>query len=394
MKDIVTQKASELGAALQASEGRSRLITGCLGFCRRLAFWAMLAYLAALLGWFGVMRLVGEKNIFVAFCLYLPPALWLLPLPVLGALSLLLLDWKGLAAGTATTAMVLYVFLDLRHHPYNESLADQASQEALVVLTNNRGQNMGQSLKPFKDRIRPDIMAFQESGGRARAYLADPGYAEFPYAEQIGEFVLLSKWPLDPPSLFQRQVQLPSRKGARTLPIAARFVVHHPKGNLVVYNVHLPSPRDTLNYFKRGAFLYGLIGLPGTPWAEKRRINQAPWDERVAAAAELAAAAAGESLPTFLAGDFNMPSWGYIRSFFNPDFQDAHAKAGNGFGLSFPGSTHNPLSAGGPWLRIDYLFSRGRDPWSLEQCVTEPDRASQHRAVAARWTWRNAKQTP
>ena len=88
-----------------------------------------------------------------------------------------------------------------------------------------------------------------------------------------------------------------------------------------------------------------------------------------------------DALPVILVGDFNSPHVGYVHRLITRDMGDAHDAAGDGFGWTFPGSTHNPLSAGGPWMRIDYVFYSRH--WRAVKCITEPERASQHRALTA-----------
>lgn len=82
-----------------------------------------------------------------------------------------------------------------------------------------------------------------------------------------------------------------------------------------------------------------------------------------------------------MAGDTNAPATGYIHHLLTRKFTDAHEAAGKGLGMSFPGSTHSPLSLGGPWMRIDKLLCNHL--WHPLWNIAEPDRPSQHRAVAA-----------
>lgn len=87
-----------------------------------------------------------------------------------------------------------------------------------------------------------------------------------------------------------------------------------------------------------------------------------------------------ESDPVLLAGDFNTPPMGPIHSQLTKGLQDSHIAAGSGFGFTFPGDTHNPLSLFQPWLRLDRIhFSKH---WQALHCSTF-DMPAQHLPVIA-----------
>jgi len=248
-------------------------------------------------------------------------------------------------------------------------------ERSLTVLSYNRGQHLNQSLQPFKNRVHPDIIALQDAPNRARGYSQAPGYSEFSTFENEGEHTILSRYPVTDQSLITLKAGGREEKGA------ARFVIDCKGQPVALYSVHTLSPRDTLIWYRYGAFLYGVIGLPGTPWNEKRQTMQAFWDRRIDIARQLRERIQAETIPCIVAGDFNAPAGGHIHGLFTSILTDAHRAAGKGFGYTFPGVTRNPLSGGGPWMRIDYIFSS--DDWKTHRCITESDRPSQHRALAA-----------
>ncbi len=350
---------------------------------RSLRFWlALLLGAPAILYCIGLLLspwllgFVGERNLTSAFALYLPRTLFLLPLIVVIPL-LLLIQWRLLPL-PILSAVVFWMVGMGWNTGGNTTIVPSDSRQTLNVLTYNRGQHMNQSLQPFKEATLPDIIALQEAPGRAAGYTKAVGYEEFGFTDSEGEFTLLSRYPI----LSSTSIIIPA--GSRPMQPAARFEIDFANTPIALYSIHFLSPRDTLSYYRRGAFLYGILGLPGTPWAEKRRINQQFWDDRIAQAEELARIVREDPLPAIVVGDFNAPAGGYIHGLFLDDLNDAHAEAGHGFGYTFPGTTRNPLSLGGPWMRIDYLFAQ-KDHWETEWCVTEPDRPSQHRAVAAQF---------
>jgi vancomycin resistance protein VanJ len=367
-----------LGQTLADDEARGKCIARLSGGLRRFLGTSTFGYALLLAGLTVGFRWVGEKNLTLAFLLYLPRSLFLLPGLFL-LLPALLFHRRSALALALSSLLFLFAAMGLRAKG-EPGASPAVSGESLTVLTYNRGQHMNQSLKPFKNRVRPDLILLQEAPGRASGYLADDDYRDYAHAVDLGEFTLLSRYPILGSELVVLETQAPSP------PLAARFVIDFAGQPVVVYSVHPASPRDTLNYYRRGAFLYGIIGLPGTPWSEPRRVNQAYWDRRIDEAEVLLERVASESFPVILAGDLNAPAGGYIHRLFQDQLEDAHATAGHGFGYTFPGTTRFPLSLGGPWMRIDYLF--GNSHWETTWCLTEKKRPSQHRALAAQFRLR------
>lgn len=341
---------------------------------RSLTFWLTLIYFLLGAGLCLAMRFVGEHNITTAFLLYLPPLIWFVPLVPLMFLGLVF-HRRCLLAQLAMGGLLLVVWLGYSFSGHSLGAGDGDRTAQLVVMTYNRGQNMNQSLQPFKNAIHPDILVFQEAAGRAAGFRQSAEYAEFGHAADIGEFTVLSCYPIGSRSLIPADA---NPRSAR----AARFVIDW-NGRLVsLYAVHLMTPREVLGHYKRGAFLWGVLGVPGTPWAAKRRECQKFWDQQFADARQILAAVHADTNPCILAGDFNAPHTGCIHGMLAAEMVDAHAAAGHGFGFTFPGVTRNPLSLGGPWMRIDYIWFDHH--WEADECITEPDRPSQHRAVVAR----------
>ncbi len=358
--------AHGLQAALVGALAKHGLAGLLLLLARRLlALCCCLQSVCLLLVWLLLSR-VGEHNVTTAFLLYLPPALWFLPCALLLPPALLCARRAGLLL-LLVTAALLPGWLQLRLTSQDWTAPPAAG--TLTVLTYNRGQQGSQSLQPFKNLARPDVMVLQDAGSRAERYLQSEGYTEFSDASSVGEHTLVSRHPI---------VEA-AAQGAR----AARFVIDWQGTRVAVYSVHFYTPRHALQALQGGGFLYGVLGLPGTPLAEGRRQRQQFWDAQLADARDLLAAVRGETLPFIVAGDFNAPHVGRLYRLLAAEWTDAHAAAGRGFGMTFPGETRNPLSAGGPWLRIDYLFAGAG--WQVDACVTEPERASQHRALAARF---------
>lgn len=340
-------------------------VMGVLAGCLTLGVWSFLHY-------------AGHHNPTSAFLLYLPVWLWSLPVLVM-LVPTLLLDF--LKSGMFLMAVALFYFFVLMGYRVDGACAGRSAEAAHVlrVMSYNRGQSQGTSLKPFKEATRPDVLALQDAGKRLGGYANDPAYSELSYVDGMGEFVLLSKHPIVRKDL----VTLPGdgSEGGKVT-VAARFELDWSSKRVVLYSVHLPTPRPMLDAERWGGFLWGLLGIPGTRWEEKRLTRQRYWDGKMALAEQLASMIQKESLPCIVVGDFNAPDLGPVYRLFAGDLQDGHKVAGSGLGFTFPGITRNPLALRQPWLRLDYIFA-DRDHWKVLCHVTEPGRGSQHRAVFA-----------
>ena len=166
-------------------------------------------------------------------------------------------------------------------------------------------------------------------------------------------------------------------------PVAARYEVQIGGRITAVYSIHLPTPRQQLSRFLGGRRILG--DLAGHGHRAPAFGNYREWLQERFRLAQALAGVLGEGWvpPMIVGGDFNTPDHGYIYHLFAREMTDAFACVGRGWGLTFPGSTHNPISFFGPWLRIDYFFT-GRG-WRVTECRPEPGRKSQHKAVFARF---------
>jgi endonuclease/exonuclease/phosphatase (EEP) superfamily protein YafD len=141
----------------------------------------------------------------------------------------------------------------------------------------------------------------------------------------------------------------------------------------------MPTPRGDF------AKLTGLGLLRELAGHNRRRSDGMSFSEAMTARVQLARDLAGvfsrDQRPFLAVGDFNMPPDGYVHRVITWGLVDSFAQAGRGLGFTFPCDTHNPLTLGGPWLRIDYIL--GGPGWRATDCSVEPDRRSKHRAVVA-----------
>lgn len=365
----------KVGEFLVEDDKRKRLVSRLRLACRVFLVTPCVLYGILLIIGMICFPFAGENNVTIAFFLYLPRVIFLLPAAVFLPLALIS-DWRS-AIFLFASCLAFFIFAMGWESGAVPKPTQSETGKTLSVLTYNRGQHANQSLQPFKNATDPDIIILQESGKRASRYAVAEGYEKFTHTLDEAEFTLLSRYPiLGSQSIVPEAAQ-------NNLPPAARFELDFAGTRIALYAIHTESPRDTLLYYRRGAFLWGILGFPGTPFASKRKANQAYWDGRIAEARELKDIFARDPLPTLIAGDLNAPAGGYIHRLFLSEFQDAHREGGAGFGFTFPGTTRNPLSGGGPWMRIDYLFCDAQ--WEPVWCITEKDRPSQHRAVTAQF---------
>ncbi len=325
---------------------------------RRVAVLALtMAYVVGLAVMLLGTALGADRAVFWSVTAFLPPLGWLVPLLVLAPLAALWHRWL-LVVDAACVVLVLGPFMGFcLGHPREVP----PGGVAVRVGTINDGTNLGTSPMPWLTARAPDLVAVQEvnrQGPELAAVL--PGFT----AETIGEYLLLSRWPLS-------EVGVPEGLDGEPAPYAARCVVEHPARRFVLYTVHLPTRRDIFGDFRgRGLFDGGTWARAREDLAERRRLAQA-----------LLARIEEETLPVIVAGDFNFTPLSVSHDRFSASLTDAFASAGRGYGFTVPGITRNPVGLYRPWLRLDYVFAG--PAWEVLSAEVEPARQSQHRAMLA-----------
>jgi vancomycin resistance protein VanJ len=360
----------------ETATSEASLLRGCFRLLKLATRFTILLYLLALalLAW--SLDRFGQTNLTTAALMYLPPMAWIAPAFIL-FLPALLLDWKSALLLPVSAGLYFVFFLDYQWRPQVTPGAPTPF-DTVRVLTWNRGQGKKASLRTYSETLKPDFILLQDAAGRGAGYRKDPAYAEFREVAQTGEFVIMSRWPI----LSAEGIGARTTTGslARGGPVAARFVVVAAGRRITLYSIHLPSPRDALESYKRGSFLWGVLGVPGTPWESKKRHYQAFWDEKVSLAREILERAEAEEGPLILAGDFNTPAFGPIYRMFAGSFTDAHTTTGSGLGFTFPGDTGNPFALFQPWLRLDQIHASQH--WQVLNTAPQ-DAAAQHLPVFA-----------
>ncbi|MBT3287727.1 MAG: hypothetical protein HN380_10310 [Victivallales bacterium] len=337
-------------------------------FCQVLLWIASGGYALGLGAWLLWLEHAGDMWWCTWFFVYLPPAMFLFPLGLLVPLALLL-DWRQLIVHGLCVLAVFLLYEDLEWHM---SRSPREERTVLRVLSNNIGQHGKHALTPFVEKQDPDLILLQAAFSRGPRYVKQYGERGL-HTVYEGEYVCASKHPVVSSELLA-EITCDKR------PAAARFVLNVQGQRLVVYNVHIASPRDLLGKLRGRGFiaqlLHGFGISAGRDYGASEQVA-----ERLRTAEELVERIAQETDPVIVAGDFNIPARGRAYHLFAGELTDTFEVRGRGYGFTFPGKTRNPFSLFGPWLRLDLVFASKE--WRVLDCIVEPDRPSQHRAVVA-----------
>jgi endonuclease/exonuclease/phosphatase (EEP) superfamily protein YafD len=356
-----TSSAPALPVPPAISAGSRRLadqLRGALGLFTWLYGLSLVVLFVALEWW-------GESNWLLSLPLFAPPQLFLAPLLLLTPACLLvrprLCLWH-----IAFVVAVAFGFMTFRWAP-----RPAPDGPAITVVTHNAGQGNVPQFDKFLATGKPDVILLQDARSRAPRFSAR--HPEYEVAV-CGEYVLASRHRI-------RQAVLLAEPNFDGRPLAARFEVELGGKPVAFYGVHFPTPRGQFHRFLSRRLVGDFLGegtLPGgfayySAWISTRHDL----------ARSLAKLLENEPLPFIVGGDFNMPDHGAIYHLFARQMDDAFARSGRGWGMTFPGYIRQPAGLLGPWLRLDYLFA-GRG-WTPISCDVEPGRESQHCAVVARF---------
>jgi endonuclease/exonuclease/phosphatase (EEP) superfamily protein YafD len=328
---------------------------------------AIFSYAICLLLLFLAMELAGERVWPLAVLLYLPQWVFLLPLIVLVPAALL----AEVSLGAYATLLGI-VIIFFWHMPFYPGIGGGSDRIQMKIITNNYAENHGLSIKPFIAAEDPDFVALEDARGLWPAF-----QRLYPnrYVTGTGQFTFISRAPVKSVT----SLGWPLWRGN---PVAAVFEVPWHGEDLAIYTVHMPTPRGDFAKLTGLGFIREILGRnkarsDGMSFADSMTA-------RVELARELATVFQNEKRPFVAVGDFNMPPDGYVHHVITWGLIDCFEQAGRGFGFTFPCDRHNPLTLGGPWLRIDYVLA-GTD-WQTIDCRVEPNRRSKHRAVVATLT--------
>ena len=373
-RDYPPDNADEPSSAPQPGRAREHGVprSNDVSLMQRLLTWsrfllgAMTAvYCVALLALLYGLEYRAEEHPFLSTGMYLPPWGWLLPLAVLAPLSLLFYA-RLLIPQVLCVPVVLFAFMDLRWHNWPVAL-----NPTIKLVTNNIGESHKTSFKDFADLQAADLIALQDANASARG----PKIAEqYPDRYVVGkdQFILVSKfliraadalpWP-DPAAPQQR--------------VAAWFEVEAHGQPLLIFMVHMPTPRDQIVAMKGLGAFSALLGREGGHGSKVREENAAFFKQQMKLAQDIVALTKTAKVPFIVCGDFNVPTHGEIYRLYRDNWIEAFNVCGQGVGATFPGDSHIP-----PWLRLDNIYC-GKTGLRPVHAEAEAGRKSQHLSLAA-----------
>jgi endonuclease/exonuclease/phosphatase (EEP) superfamily protein YafD len=301
------------------------------------------AYPVSLVATALVLRYVGEAWWVSTVGLYLPRLGFALPLPFI-ALGLHQCRMRRLLAlqgvGVLTIVFPLMGFVP----PWPNGHGDGPTVRVLSFNVNSGHSGIAVVMDQI-GRYSPDVVLLQETGGNAG--LVPPLKALYPTVEVSGQFVMASRYTLAPST----DVAMDPTSAAPEHDSFQRRVLDTPLGRIVVYDVHTLSPRAALfglrgKHGLRGEITSGrLFRGDGAPSLEGNASHRAAEVEAVVEAA------AKETDPVILAGDTNLPGLSPVLHRFLSTYDDGFARAGWGFGYTFPTDKWRP------WMRIDRIMT-------------------------------------
>jgi len=333
---------------------------------RTVLTFATVVYFLGLIALMFLLSWWGERNWILSILLFVPAVIWLLPLFLLAPCQIFIrpkLCWISLAA----VIVLGFVYLD-----FNWAFFGNENKRGLTLLTNNVGGRKFHTLAKVLEKENPDLIALQDTArisGLARQYPER-------FVANVGQFILVSKIPI-------RQSGALSELTFRGRPIGVWHELQYGDQTIVIYNLHMPTPRGEFSRLRGRGFVAEIFGGKGVYSSEVRNEYQEFLKQRLELLRGLTEILQKEKRPYLVAGDFNMPSNGYFYDRFSANLRDAFREKGRGYGFTFPGTSTGWLNVFGPWLRIDYLFS-GKD-WRVNRCELESSGVSEHRAVIAQF---------
>ncbi|NBR84846.1 MAG: hypothetical protein EB141_08945 [Verrucomicrobia bacterium] len=326
-------------------------------------------YLVVLYG----MEHEAENSQFFSVAMYAPPWVWLLPIIPLGALAIFVYARLLIPLALCVPVMI-FGFMDLR---WNSHVS--ATGRAFKVVTNNIGQDHKKSYTSFADLQKADIIALQDANPTVHGKQAAEHYPNHHVAAK-DQFVLISKYPIHAADVLP----MPDPADPRHR-VAAWFELEVEGRPLLVFMLHMPTPRQEIMAVKSPSAILGMLGKSTGNSGALHEQNERFFLRQLELARQMVQITRAAKAPFIVCGDFNVPTHGHCYRLYRENWREAFSERGQGVGATFPGDAHFPA-----WLRLDniYCSQTGLRPIHAE---AESDRGSQHRAMAASFEFIDAR---
>ncbi|MFQ3587184.1 MAG: endonuclease/exonuclease/phosphatase family protein [Fimbriimonadaceae bacterium] len=282
---------------------------------------------------------------------FLPGAVWLVPTVLLLTASLIRRRRNPVLAHIAVLAVGLFAVGDLRLNPMFWS----TNRDFRVMTWNVANAPKGwDPIEALIVRHNPDILVLIEvySTPEFEAMVERLGYHR---SQSVSASIVLSREPIEE----TRLIDFEDRDGV-VGGVLSRLTVRGQE--TTVGALHFSSFKADRNRL-------------GLPLAESFELTH---NKHIMQAATVLASLTEVRGPVILAGDFNMPPRGTAYRMLADHFVDAFSASGTGFGYTY--------AEGVPWVRIDYIFSRGFRP---VRSFVPPGTTSDHHPVVADFRMQN-----
>jgi vancomycin resistance protein VanJ len=299
-------------------------------------------YPIALLGVTAAFRYLGERWWVTGVWLYLPRVLLAAPLPII--VVALVAAGPRRVLWTQVVASLLLLF-PLMGFVVPWPIVRNRDAPVVRILSYNVDSVLGGAgnLVEEVERHSPDIVLLQEVVDSEPLLAALR--ARYPTVNAEGQFLIASKYPV----LSTTAPEKIPYDGRMRSPRFVQQVLDTPLGRIVLYHVHPISPRETFNAIRQQGLKRQLV--TGRLFSRTNAaIVQENFGLRSLQVQAFAEAARRESDPVVIAGDTNLPGLSFVLHRELSGYQDGFAKAGWGFGYTFPTTRR-------PWMRIDRVFA-------------------------------------
>lgn len=284
---------------------------------------------------------------------------WLLGVPMIFLLPLAC--WRKPYLVVLLVLAAGIVFIPFMGFQYSFENPYKSNKKIVRVLSCNiGGENFNnEKLSILINNIKVDIVTLQESYNNIEINLSSNWNKAY-----NGSMTIFSRFPLETHTPIE-DIHTPHTWPRQCL---QPYIISTPWGKIHFNTVHLPSPRFGLQevLHKKTLISPSESKLLISDTEHRRSVS-----EKVNKVIEL------QTLPSIIAGDFNMPVESTIyRSHWN-NYKNAFTETGSGYGWTFRDSLHGvPID-----IRIDHILTgNGAKPLI---CEVGPDVGSDHRPIIA-----------